>query len=114
LEGIASSSWATEIAPSEIAAVARGRKPVFHEHFGPDYARWLDTAADGLRPLLPGLRVESFDGHLLVVDPETAAVIAESDAVESIMEQVREAAVSDRIGEYLGYGLANRDDPSAD
>ena len=100
-------------APSEIAAVAAGRKPVFHEFFSEELSDAMDEAAEGLAKAFPSLRVESFGGHLIVVDPETAGVIAGTADPEATMEAVREAAESGNIGEFLGYGQSRILDPGS-
>lgn len=107
-------AWGTEVAPSEIAAVAAGRKPVFHEHFGEAAAPALAKAAKFLAKIMPeGVHVEAFDGHLIVVDTAAAGAIAGTTDAEATMEAVREAARNDHIGEFLGYGLAHWSEPGA-
>ena len=110
VDGTAAREWAEVAAPAEIAAVAAGRKPIFHEHLGDGMADATDAMAMRLAEAFPNLRIEAFDGHLVAVDLETAGAIAGTTDPEATMEAVREAVQSDNVGEFLGYGSAHWSD----
>ena len=89
-----------EVFGAEIAAVQAGRKPVFHDALGEKFS--AETALK-LARAFPELHVEGFGPHLIVVDP------VQIQKMGATIEEVKAAAESDAIGEFLGYGAATRD-----
>ncbi|WP_009964789.1 hypothetical protein [Verrucomicrobium spinosum] len=102
-------AWRQRIAPAEIAAVAAGRKPAFHEYLGDEAA----PLAQALGREFPSLHVEAFDGHLVVADLDLVGTIAGTADPAAASAALREAALSDNIGEYLGYGVPHWNEADA-
>jgi len=83
---------------SELAGVAAGRKPLFHEYFPPEVA---DQIADQLRAAVPvGVQVLSREGQLFAWRPDVL-----KETVATIQSRAND-------GNALGYGV-NRHDPAA-
>lgn len=101
---------------AEIAAVASGRKALFHENLG-DLAA---PAAEALRPTLPaGLIAEARDGHLYVYRPDGAESTVLGDARSNLsvasapqaFDEIHRLSQAGQDGELLGYGTARMNDP---
>ncbi|WP_038164757.1 hypothetical protein [Verrucomicrobium sp. BvORR106] len=89
--------------------MAAGRKPAFHEYLGDEAA----PLAQALGREFPGLHVEAFDGHLVVADLDLVGTIAGTADPAAASAALREAALSDNIGEYLGYGVPHWNEADA-
>uniref|UniRef100_UPI000B2CED73 hypothetical protein n=1 Tax=Verrucomicrobium spinosum TaxID=2736 RepID=UPI000B2CED73 len=59
------------------------------------------------------LHVEAFDGHLVVADLDLVGTIAGTADPAAASAALREAALSDNIGEYLGYGVPHWNEADA-
>ena len=104
----------SEEAGAEIAAVASGRKPLYHEAWGTDTSSDLIRRLWGLR--LPGVKMLLEDGHLYVYSPESVAAViaANPDAYPGVdlFDKIRRAIEADEAGDLLGYGAPTRLDPN--
>jgi len=99
---------------AEIAAVAAGRKPLFHENFLGSESAAKETA-ETLAKQFPGLIVGHHKTSIYVGHPEQLTEILESNPFQYDQDPVKaivEAINSDEIGELLGYGTRNRDSGS--
>jgi hypothetical protein len=104
------------VASAEIAAVAGGRKPLYHELLAAEEAR----SAAGLGGGLPGGAVTAErEGHLVIYQPDMVRQILDSDPVfyrpngESDAEAVWRAVRADENGELMGYGARTRTAPGS-
>jgi SPP1 gp7 family putative phage head morphogenesis protein len=103
-----------DVAAAEIAAVAGGRKPLYHELLGTEAAR--DAARIGRK--LPGTTVAAErEGHLIIYRPEVVKRILDSDTAfyrpngENDEAAIWRAVMNDEQGELMGYGARTLFDP---
>ena len=93
--------------PVELAAVASGRKPLYHEDLSGFDQASIDAAAGHIQRLFPqSMVVRSEAGHLVAYNPDLIGRLA--DPGQALWNQVK--AHSDD-GLWLGYG-GNHHDPS--
>jgi hypothetical protein len=99
---------------ASIAAVAEGRKALYHEEWG------LETGSDLARRLwgikLPGVKVVlSDDGHLFAYDPALVQRIIDADPAAypgpNLYAKIHQATLAGSNGELLGYGARSLMEP---
>jgi hypothetical protein len=93
-------------AGAAISAVASGRKPLYHEQWGPDPSSDLVRRLWGI---LPGaVKTVMEDGHLYVYRPELAQAVIDADPANypglNLFDKIRRATLSGENGDLLGYG----------
>jgi hypothetical protein len=92
----------SRVAGAHLAAVAQGRKALYHEQLA-DIAAPL---ADKLRRVLPSnIEVLAENGHLYAYRPEIIRQYIDSSYKgKSLFDKIRNASETSRDGELLGYG----------
>lgn len=95
-----------EAAGAHIAAVATGRKPLYHEQLLPGTA---DALAVHLREGLPrNVEIRAKDSHLYVYRPDVVESLVTASPGDypgdSLFDQIERATLSGSNGQLLGYG----------
>lgn len=99
---------------AHIAAVAEGRKALYHEQWGPELGAPL---ADQLKVLkLPNVHIFlTDDGHLLAYQPDAVRQIVDANPEnypgKSLFDKVLNATLAGTNGDLLGYGARTMLEP---
>ncbi len=99
---------------AHVAAVAEGRKPLYHEQWTVNLSADLAHRLAELN--LPGVKIQvSADGNLYAYRPEVIQQIIDADPTaypgKNLFDKIQQATLADTNGDLLGYGARTLNEP---